>query len=81
MGTNAEGKASTGERKQLASELGQVVMRNVALELAYKMKERGITSGPTASMLVDYLDAHTPTMLLSAISDALEEVFTARGIK
>lgn len=71
----------SADRKLLQSELSQVVLRNMELELRSKMNERGFMCDPTATMLIDYLDAHKPSMLLSAISDALEEVLTARGVK
>lgn len=71
----------TTDHMELRASLSKIVMRNVGLELVTKMKERGITAQPTGQMLIDYLDAHTPTMLLGVISDALDEVLDMRGTK
>ena len=71
----------TTDHMELRASLSKIVMRNVGLELVNKMKERGITVQPTGRMLIDYLDAHTPTMLLDIISDAMDEVLDMRGAK
>lgn len=71
----------TTDHMETRVSLSKIVMRNVGLELVNKMKERGVTVQPTGQLLLDYLEAHTKTMLLEKISDALDELLDMRGAK